>query len=150
MSGTSPTHVLPFHWMPGRVGSHGLPLASAEARLYMTRRLAGHEKAHWWYMPRPSGSALLRRWARFPDSVYTPEWSQLPHSVEPSSWSWPKPSSCWPAVLSVLLLSLGSGMSARALPLISFKTSERSGLTGFVYAQETFKTGSGSAPPSFL
>jgi hypothetical protein len=41
MSGTSPVHLVPFHTMPGRFGSHALPSASAEARLYMTRRLAG-------------------------------------------------------------------------------------------------------------
>src|SRR5258708_7190132 len=80
-----------------RLGSQGLPSASAEARLYMMRRLAGHEKAQLWYMPRPVGSAVERRCALLPASVYTPEWSQLPHDVEPSAWSWPKPSICWPA-----------------------------------------------------
>src|SRR5437867_10134180 len=150
MSGTSPTHFSPFHQMPGRLGSQGLPSASAEARLYMIRRLAGQEKAQLWYIPRPLGSAVERRCALLPASVYTPEWSQLPHRVEPSSWSWPKPSSCWPAVFKTFVLSLGSGMSASAFPLISFKTSDRSGLIGLVYAQEAFKTGSGSAPPSFL
>jgi len=41
MSGTSPTHFSPFQTMPGRDGSQGFPFASAEARLYMMRRLAG-------------------------------------------------------------------------------------------------------------
>ena len=47
-SGTSPTHVVPFQRIPGLVGSHGCPLASADARLYMTRRLSGHDQAHSW------------------------------------------------------------------------------------------------------
>src|SRR5437764_9068952 len=111
MSGTSPTHFSPFQTMPGRVGSHGFPSASADARLYMMRRLAGHENAQLWYMPRPVGSAVERRCALLPASVKTPECSQLPHIVEPSSCSWPKPSTCWPAVFSVFVLSLGSGMS---------------------------------------
>ena len=34
--------------MPTRVGSHGLPCASAEARLYMMRRLAGQLNAQSW------------------------------------------------------------------------------------------------------
>ena len=69
MSGTSPTHFSPFHWMPARARSHGRPSASAEARLYMIRRLAGQENAQLWYMPRPVGSALLRRCAMLPASV---------------------------------------------------------------------------------
>ena len=70
MSGTSPTHFSPFHLMPARVGSQGLPSASAEARLYMTRRLAGQEKAQLWNIPRPVGSAVVRGAASlFPASV---------------------------------------------------------------------------------
>ena len=69
MSGTSPTHFSPFHLMPTRVASHGLPSASAEARLYMTRRFAGQEKPQLWYMPRPPGSDVTRRWALLPASV---------------------------------------------------------------------------------
>src|SRR5918912_4426185 len=128
MSGTSPTHFSPFQTMEGRVGSHGLPCASAPARLYMMRRFAGHENAHSWNMPRPVGSTLLRRLAMLPADEYTPRCSQLPHMVEPSSWSCPKLSSCWPAALTTLpSLSL---MSAIALPLISLRTSSRSGLIG--------------------
>src|SRR5262249_59365393 len=63
MSGTSPTHFSPFHLMPAREGSQGLPSLSAEARLYMTRRLAGHEKPQVWNIPRPLGAALDRRGA---------------------------------------------------------------------------------------
>ena len=73
MSGTSPTHLSPFHLIPAREGSQGLPSLSAEARLYMTRRFAGHEKAQLWNMPRPSGSAGERRWVLFPASVNAPE-----------------------------------------------------------------------------
>ena len=32
---------------------------SADARLYIMRRLAGHEKAHFEYMPASSGSAMV-------------------------------------------------------------------------------------------
>src|SRR5215470_16281265 len=94
MSGTSPTHFSPFQTIPGRVGSQGLPCASAEARLYMMRRLAGHENAQLWNMPSPVGSALFLRCELLPASVYTPRCSQLPHIVEPSSCSCPKFSSC--------------------------------------------------------
>ena len=132
MSGTSPTQSFPFQAMPGRVGSQGFPSASADARLYMMRRFAGHEKPQLWNMPRPVGSAVERRAALLPASVNTPTWSQLPHIVEPSSWSWPKFSICWPARRIVFVLSFGSGMSASALPLISFRTSVRSGAAGFV------------------
>ena len=68
-SGTSPTHFVPFHAMPGRVGSQGLPFASAEARLYMMRRLAGHENVQLGYMPRPVGSSVPLRAALLPASV---------------------------------------------------------------------------------
>src|SRR5439155_26923047 len=130
LSAPSPTHSSPFQTMPGRVGSHGLPSASAEARLYMMRRLAGQENAQPWNMPSPVGSALFLRAALFPASVYTPECSQLPHMVDPSSWHCANPSSCCPAVLMTLpSLSL---TSVTALPLISLSTSARSGLMGLV------------------
>src|SRR5215469_16141857 len=145
-SGTSPTHFSPFHWMPARFGSHGFPAASAEARLYMTRRLAGQLNAHWWNIPSPSGSALFRRAELFPASVKTPECSQLPHIVLPSSRSCANPSSCSPAALSTLGGSLdfgslgGSVTSDNALPLISFSASPRSGLRLLVYFQSTLST----------
>src|SRR5262249_50734117 len=69
MSGTSPTHFSPFQTMPGRFGSQALPSAFADARLYMMRRLAGHENPHVWYIPRPVGSAVDRRCALLPASV---------------------------------------------------------------------------------
>src|SRR5256885_11387712 len=129
-SGTSPTHFSPFHTMLGRDGSQVFPSASAEARLYMMRRLAGHEKPHSWNMPRPVGSALLRRLALLPADEYTPVCSQLPHIVVPSSMICAKLSSCWPAAFTSLpSLSL---MSTRALPLMSLSTSSRSGLIGLV------------------
>src|SRR5262245_27528354 len=148
MSGTSPTHRSPFQTMPARLGSQGLPWASADARLYMMRRLAGHENPQVWYMPSPVASAVARRCALLPASVYTPECSQLPHRVEPSSLSCAKPSTCWPAVLTTLVGSLSSWRSVIALPFISFKTSARSGLSGFAYGHDRLRIGSGRAPPS--
>src|SRR5205814_8730647 len=132
LTGLAPTQFSPFQTMWGRVGSHGLPSLSADALLYMIRRFAGLEKPQSWNMPSPIGSALLRRAARFPALVYTPEWSQLPHRVVPSSCSCPNPSSCSPFFLMILVGSLGSLMSSRALPLISFSTSARSGAYGLV------------------
>ena len=148
MSGMSPTQRAPFHWMPTRCASHGLPSASADARLYMMRRLAGQLKAHWWNMPRPLGSALLRRWAMLPASVKTPECSQLPHIVEPSSRSSANPFTCWPAGRRIFVGSLSSWTSASAQPFISLSASPRSGLLGFEYDQDMLRIGSGSAPPS--
>lgn len=122
----------------------------------MTRRLAGQLNAHWWNIPSPSGSALFRRAELLPASVKTPECSQLPHIVLPSSFSCPNPSSCCPAVLRTFGGSLdlgsfgGSVRSVSAFPLISFNTSDKSGLALLVYDQETLSTCSGSAPPSFL
>src|SRR5690349_1190877 len=85
-SGTSfPPHFLPFQEMSFRFGSHGLPLGSTEARLYMTRRFAGHEKAQFGVVPRPLGSLGSRRAIWLPFSVQHPAHSQLPLAVEPSS-----------------------------------------------------------------
>jgi len=69
MSGTSPTHSFPFQTMPGRVGSQGLPCASAEARLYKMRRFAGQANAQFGYMPSPVGSSVPLRAALLPASV---------------------------------------------------------------------------------
>ena len=63
-SGTSlPTHrpVASFHHTCGRSGSHGLPDRSHDARLYCTRRFAGHDHAQFGYTPRPDGSSVSRR-----------------------------------------------------------------------------------------
>src|ERR1041384_1540448 len=132
--------------MPTRLGSQGAPLASADARLYMTRRLAGHEKPQLWNMPSPVGSAVLRRWVLLPASVKQPECSQFPHIVEPSSRHSPKPESCCPAGRMTLVGSLGSVRSLSALPLISLSTPLRSGLAGLAYAREILRTGSGNCP----
>src|SRR5258708_38936498 len=85
MSGTSPTQALPFQAMPGRVGSHGLPSASAEARLYMMRRFAGHANAQSGDKPRPVGSSVPLRAALLPAWGNAPECPQHPQLVEPSS-----------------------------------------------------------------
>src|SRR5438067_2357113 len=61
-SGTSPVQALPFHWMPGRLGSQGLPWRSAEARLYMTRRLSGQDHDQLGKNPMPVGSFLATSW----------------------------------------------------------------------------------------
>ncbi len=73
MSGTSPTHFSPVQRTPERAGSQGLPSLSAEARLYITRRFAGQEKAQLWNMPSAVGSALERRCVLLPASVNEPE-----------------------------------------------------------------------------
>src|SRR5262249_17144357 len=96
------------------------------------------------------GSAVLRRCALLPASVYTPECSQLPHIVVPSSRSCANPSTCCPAALMSLVGSLSSLRSASALPFISFSASPRSGLCGFEYDHARFRIGSGNVPPSFL
>src|SRR5262249_58874948 len=73
MSGTSkPAHLAPSHSMSLRDGSQALPLGSAEARLYMMRRLAGHENAQLENSPTSPGSLLSRRAMLFPASVKQP------------------------------------------------------------------------------
>src|SRR5580700_5201360 len=71
-SGTSlPTHfcAVSFHQTWRRDVSHGLPSRSQEARLYSTRRLAGHDHAQFWCTPISEGSDGSRRAVRFPASV---------------------------------------------------------------------------------
>src|SRR5216684_2444431 len=149
-SGTSPTHFSPFQAMPGRVGSQGLPWASAEQRLYMTRRLAGQLNVHSGYLPRPLGSALFRRCVRLPASVYMPMCSQSPESVEPSARRSRNFPTCWPALSTMVFGSFSSLRSSMAQPLISLQTSTCEGLDRFEYHQFRFRTGSGNFPPSFL
>src|SRR5262249_14815102 len=73
MSGTSyPAHFSPSHSISLRVGSHALPVGSAEHRLYMMRRLAGHEHAQFGERPTSSRSLLSRRAMLFPASVKQP------------------------------------------------------------------------------
>src|SRR5699024_10844494 len=80
-----PVHLLPFHWISIRFGSHGLPLISAEARLYSTRRLSGHAQAHPSVFPRPDGSELSRLAIWLPCSVQLPVSIQQEDAVVPSS-----------------------------------------------------------------
>ena len=62
MSGTSaPPQLFPFQKTKRRFGSHGLPVASAEARLYRIRRLAGQAQAQPGVFPSPLGSLESRR-----------------------------------------------------------------------------------------
>src|SRR5262249_60807772 len=100
MSGTSPTHFSPFHLMPAREGSQGLPSLSAEARLYMTRRLAGHEKPQVWNIPRPLGSALDRRAGLFSGSLKHPPQGPVPPRVGACSPGRARPANARPAGLS--------------------------------------------------
>src|SRR5256885_15266025 len=84
MSGTSPTHFSPFHTMPGRDGSQGLPSASAEARLYMMRRLGRQGDAPSGDTPRPGGAALFARVGVFAVAAKIAGWGQLPHPGPPA------------------------------------------------------------------
>src|SRR5689334_4688193 len=53
---------------------HGLPSGSAEARLYIVRRFAGHAKPHFRCVPGPSGPSGVRERALFsPSFGYTPQ-----------------------------------------------------------------------------
>src|SRR5262245_57830701 len=150
MSGTSyPAHFTPSHSISLRVGSHALPDGSAEQRLYMRRRLAGHENAHCGNKPVSSGSLLLRRAMLFPASVKQPVLIQQAADVVPSSRSAAKPASCLPCSSRFLLGSLGSFTVCSAEPLISRASSSGLGSFGSAYAQRRFTIGSGTLPPSF-
>src|SRR5262245_17225432 len=73
MSGTSnPVHRSPFHSISLRDGSQGLPVGSADARLYMMRRLAGQENDQFGNKPVSPGSLLSRRAIMLPASVKQP------------------------------------------------------------------------------
>src|SRR5581483_3659461 len=119
-----------LHQTCGRSPSQGLPAASQDARLYSTRRLAGHDHPQFGNTPRPEGSSVPRRCIWGPASVQEPQYSQLPDAVDPSSRSQPKPGSCWPAL--IVCPSFGSVTSASAYPLISRATSLNDGLCGLV------------------
>ena len=137
-----------FHQTCLRVGSQGLPSRSQEARLYRTRRFAGHDHPQFWWIPRPDGSSGLRRCVAEPASGQEPQYSQLPQDVVPSSFSQAKPGSCCPVFQSVGVC-LSSWRSASALPLISLATSVSEGLFGIGVRPEALRIASGNLPPSF-
>src|SRR2546421_11338866 len=76
-SGTSfPAHfcVASFHQTWRRLESKGFPSRSQEARLYITRRLAGQDHAQPAWIPRLAGAEGSRRVLRLPASVDEPEY----------------------------------------------------------------------------
>src|SRR5271167_1303148 len=148
-SGTSaPAQALPFQPISLREGSKGLPATSHEARLYITRRLAGHDQAQLRVWPMPVGSELSRLAMRLPAGDQAPQKIQQPLAVEPSSLSSANPASCSPALRTILVGSLGSARSASALPEYSFASSSGVGAAGCTYGQDSLTIGSGNAPPS--
>src|SRR5207302_1296014 len=70
-----PTHfcVGSLHHTCRREASHGLPSRSHDARLYRTRRFAGHDQAQFWCTPIPDGSLGSLRAVKLPASVYPPQ-----------------------------------------------------------------------------
>src|SRR6476646_8049921 len=92
-SGTS----APFQPTSLRAGFHGLPLGSHDARLYITRRFAGHDHAQFRVWPMPVGSELSRRAMLLTVGLQLPANSQQPQAVLPSSRSSAKPAICSPA-----------------------------------------------------
>ena len=64
-------------------------------------------------------------------NTYLP-FQAVPQLVLPSSWSCANPSSCSPFFLMIFVGSFGSLMSSSALPLISLRTSPKSGEFGLV------------------
>src|SRR3982751_330666 len=78
-SGTSaPLQAVPFQATSLRAGFHGLPVGSHEARLYITRRFAGHDQAQFSVWPMPVGSELSRRAMRLPVGPQQPAKIQQP------------------------------------------------------------------------
>src|SRR5437868_826705 len=146
---SAPLQPVPFQAMSLRAGFHGLPLGSHEARLYITRRFAGHDHAQFRVWPMPVGSELSRRAMRLPVGPQQPAKIQQPQAVLPSSRSSPKPAICSPALRMTFAASLGSVTSLSALPLYSFASSSGVGLLGRIYGQASLTTGSGNVPPSF-
>ena len=72
-SGTSTLpQFFPFHASSVRRGSNGFPATSHEARLYITRRLAGHAQAQPSVLPMPVGSLLSRRAIMLPVGPQAP------------------------------------------------------------------------------
>src|SRR5215470_13325732 len=126
-----------------RAGLKGFPPGSQEARLYITRRLAGHAKAQLRVWPIPVGSELSRRAMRLPVGPQAPQKIQQPLAVLPSLCSSAKAASCSPALRVTLVGSFGSTRSLSALPEYSRASSSGWGLFGCAYGQVRFKIGSG-------
>src|ERR1700722_6066931 len=126
---SAPPQAVPFHLINCRFGLYGLPAGSQEARLYMTRRLAGQDQAQLSVWPMPVGSELSRRAMRFPVGPQAPQKIQQPHWVLPSSRSSAKPASCSPALRVILVGSFGSARSLSALPEYSLASSSALGLS---------------------
>src|SRR6202011_5223289 len=118
-----------------------------DARLYMTRRLAGQAKAQLMVWPIPLGSELSRRAIRLPVGPHAPQKIQQPLAVLPSSRNSAKPASCSPALRVTLVGSFGSTRSFSALPEYSRASSSGLGLLGCAYGHDRFTIGSGKAPP---
>src|SRR5579864_3789627 len=95
---SAPTQAVPFQDVSLRPGLNGLPHVSQDARLYSTRRLAGHEKAQLRVWPIPVGSELTRRAMRLPPGPHAPQKIQQPLAVVPSLRSSENPASCSPAL----------------------------------------------------
>src|SRR5207248_1547168 len=70
---SEPVQAEPFQAISLRPGLNGLPLGSQEARLYITRRLAGHDHAQLTVWPIPVGSELSRRAIRLPAGPHAPQ-----------------------------------------------------------------------------
>src|SRR5258708_15174197 len=150
-SGTSaPPQALPFHSINLRFGLYGLPAGSQEARLYSTRRFAGQAQAQLSVWPMPVGSELSRRAIKLPAGPHAPQKIQQPDCVLPSSRSSAKPASCSPALRVILVGSLGSARSFRALPEYSLASSSGLGLSTCAYFHVKLRIGSGKAPPSVV
>src|SRR3984893_4536334 len=146
---SAPPQAVPFHAINLRFGLYGLPAGSQDARLYSTGRLAGQAQAQLSVWPIPVGSELSRRAIKFPVGPQAPQKIQQPHCVLPSSRSSAKPASCSPALRMILVGSLGSARSLRALPEYSLASSSGLGLSTWAYFHVKLRMGSGKAPPSF-
>jgi hypothetical protein len=100
---SEPVHARPFHATSFLDGSNGLPFTSHDARLYSTRRFAGHAHAQPSVWPMPVGSELSRRPIWLPACVHEPQKIQQPLAVEPSSRSCAKLASCSPRFASTFV-----------------------------------------------
>src|ERR1700716_4365402 len=125
-----------------RCGLNGLPLGSQDARLYITRRFAGHDQPQPRVCPIPVGSELSRRAIRLPAGPQAPQEIQHPLSVLPSSRSSANPASCSPALRVTWVGVFGSVRSLSARPVYSLASSSGVGLFGAAYGHDRFTIGS--------